>query len=60
MGACCGGNSRGGVEAGNIIKGKSTGVFKYEVNDLEGYSKGTIGQLAHGKKAILFVNVASF
>lgn len=35
-------------------------VLDYEINDIDGNSLGTIGKHAEGKKAILFVNVASY
>jgi len=35
-------------------------VHGYEINDIDGNNLGTIGEHAAGKKAILFVNVASF
>merc|ERR1719465_41551 len=35
-------------------------VHGYEINDIDGKSLGTIGEHAKDKKALLFVNVASF
>jgi hypothetical protein len=35
-------------------------VLGYEIKDIDGKSLGTIGEHAAGKKAMLFVNVASY
>ena len=57
---CCNNATNDGTNRA-MPPGKSLdGVFPFEIKDLEGYELGTVGEHADGKKAILFVNVASF
>ena len=60
MGCCTNAQNEAMRGIPKIQKAKETGVLGFEVNDVEGYTMGTIGSHTHGMKALLFVNVASF